>query len=79
MDDFYNPINYLGINDYPHELPEAAIENLPAFYNVGNANYHIKAFWRCINKWFDAHIQEDVLMKLFMLSLEEDAYDWFHD
>jgi hypothetical protein len=52
---------------------------LSAFYNVDNANSHIKAFWQCINKWCDAHIHDDVLMKFFVLSLEEDAYDWFHD
>jgi hypothetical protein len=79
MDGFYNPIDFSKIIGYPHELPEAAIENSPAFRNGDNANSHIKAFWQCINKWCDAHIHEDVLMKLFVMTLEDDAYDWFHD
>jgi hypothetical protein len=80
MDDFYNPIDFSIIIDYPHELPEVAIENLPDFCNNGDANSHIKAFWQCIGKWRGPHIHEDVLMKLFVLTLvEEDAYDCFHD
>jgi hypothetical protein len=53
---------------------------LPDFHNNGDANSHIKAFGQCISEWYDPHIHEDVLMKLFVLTLvEEDAYDWFHD
>jgi hypothetical protein len=32
---------------------------------------------RCINKWCVAHDHEDVKMKLFVLSLEDDASDWY--
>ena len=80
MDDFYNPIDFSKIIGYPHELPEATIENSLAFRNGDNVNSHIKVFWQCINKWCDAHIHEYVLMKLFAMPLEgEYAYDWFHD
>jgi hypothetical protein len=34
---------------------------------------------RCTNKWCAAHDYEDVKMKLFVLSLEEDALDWYED
>jgi ribonuclease HI len=34
---------------------------------------------RCINKWCVAHDHEDVKMKLFVLSLEDDASDWYED
>jgi hypothetical protein len=40
---------------------------------------HIKYFTRCTNKWCVAHDYEDVKMKLFILSLEEDALDWYKD
>jgi len=36
---------------------------------------HVKSFMRCINKWSAAHDYEDVKMKLFVLSLEDDASD----
>ena len=80
LDNFFNPIDFSRIFGYPHELPEVAIENLRDFHNNGDANSHIKAFGRCIGEWCDPHIHEDVLTKLFVLTLvEEDAYDWFHD
>jgi hypothetical protein len=44
MDEFYNPLYLKKIIGYPHEFPEATLENLLAFYNVDNANSHIKAF-----------------------------------
>jgi len=40
---------------------------------------HIKSFSLCINKWCSgvAHNHQDIKMKLFALSLEEDASNWF--
>jgi hypothetical protein len=40
---------------------------------------HVKSFMRCINKWCAAYDHEDVKMKLFVLSLEDDASDWYED
>jgi hypothetical protein len=40
---------------------------------------HIKSFMRCINKWYATHDHEDVKMKLFVLSLEDDASYWYED
>jgi hypothetical protein len=34
---------------------------------------------RCINKWCAAHDYEDVKKKLFVLSLEDDASNWYED
>ena len=80
MEDFCKPIVFSRIIGYPHELPKIAIENLHDFRNYGDANAHIKAFGQCINEWCDPLVHEDVLMKLFVLTLcEEDAYDLFHD
>jgi hypothetical protein len=55
-----------------------ALDKLPSFQgnNVVSAKSHIKAFTHCINKWC-GNTHEDVKMKLFVLSLEEDALDWF--
>jgi hypothetical protein len=64
-----------------HALPEKAIEKLPSFQgnNVISAKMHIKAFMRCTNKWCATHDYEDVKMKLFVLSLEDIALDWYED
>jgi hypothetical protein len=76
-----NPCDFSNINGYPHAIPEKAIEKLPSFQgnNVVSAKMHVKSFMRCINKWFVAHDHEDVKMKLFVLSLEEDASDGYED
>jgi hypothetical protein len=77
----YNKCDFTAINNYPHALPEKAIEKLPSFQgnNAITAKMHIKAFMRCTNKWCAAHDYEDVKMKLFVLSLEDIALDWYED
>jgi hypothetical protein len=77
----YNKCDFTAINNYPHALPEKAIEKLPSFQgnNAISAKMHIKAFMRCTNKWCAAHDYEDVKMKLFVLSLEDIALDWYED
>ena len=46
-----------------------------------NASLHLKNFSRCISAYISdpAHRHEDVYMKLFALSLDEDAGDWFNN
>jgi hypothetical protein len=77
----YDPCDFSNINGYPHAIPEKAIEKLPSFQgnDVVSAKVHLKSFMRCINKWCDAHDHEDVKMKLFVVSLEDDASDWYED
>jgi hypothetical protein len=77
----YAPCDFSAINNYPHAISEKAIEKLPIFQgnNVISAKMHVKSFMRCINKWCVAHDYEDVKMKLFVLSLEDDALDWYED
>jgi hypothetical protein len=81
MDDYFSPLDFSTINGYPHAIPEKAIEKLPSFQgnNVVTAKSHIKVFSLCINKWCSGatHNHQDIKMKLFSLSLEEDASDWF--
>jgi hypothetical protein len=80
MDHLYAPIDFTAINGYPHVIPEKDLDKLPNFQiiNVVNAKSHIKDFTHCTNKWC-GNTHEDVKMKLFVLSLEEDALDWFMD
>jgi replication-associated recombination protein RarA len=81
MDAYFIPLDFSAINGYPHSLPKKAIENLPSFQgnNAVSAKSHLKAFSLCINKWYigATHNHQDVKMKLFSLSLEENAFDWF--
>jgi len=81
MDDVFSPFDFTAIVGYPHALLEKALEKLPTFQgnNGISAKTHVKVFSLCINKWCNAaqHNHQDVKMKLFALSLEEDAFDWF--
>jgi len=81
MDDFYRPCDFSHICGYPHDLPETALERLPSFLgdHVISAKTHISRFNHFIAKWCNAHNHEDVKMKLFVLSLEDEAGEWFQD
>ena len=78
MDNAYAPLDFLAINGYPHVISEKSLDKLSYFQgnNVVSARSHIKYFTHCINKWC-GNTHEDVKMKLFVLSLEKDALDWF--
>jgi hypothetical protein len=80
MDDFYNPIDFSGFVGYPHDISEDVVDNLPDYNNRDDASTHIRAFTRCIQKWCDPPIYEDLLIELFVLTLVgEWSYNWFHD
>jgi hypothetical protein len=79
MDDLYKPCDFTAINGYPHAIPEKDLDKLPSFQgnNATSAKTRIRAFTNCDNKWCGNVAHEDVKMKLFVLSLEKDALDWF--
>jgi hypothetical protein len=80
MDNFYDPIDFSRIVGYPHDVSQDVFENTPEYCDHDNANTHIMAFTKCIEKWCDPPIYEDVLMKLFAITLDmERPYYWFHD
>jgi hypothetical protein len=79
MDGFWNPINFLGIVGYPHDISEDAIDNMSESDHT-HAGAHVVAFTKFIEKWCDPPIYEDVLMQLFVFTLcGERAMSWFHD
>ena len=79
MDDLYKPIDFSAISGYPHVIPEKAIKNLPCFQsnNIVDARRHVKKVSLCFNKWCCNALYEDVGMKLFILSFDDDDLDWF--
>ena len=79
MNDLFAPCGFTNRNCYPHNIPDKAIEKLPSFQgnNAISVVPHVKNFNVCIFKWCNTANNEDVKMRLFVLSLEEDALDWF--
>ena len=81
MDDFFLPLDFTNIAGHPHAIPMKAIEKLPTFQgnNVISASSHLSKFLKCLLSWYRdvASEHDDVYMKRFSLSLEEDACDWY--
>lgn len=80
MDDLYLPCNFSNIQGYPRDLPTTGMDKLSSFQgnNAVIVKDHLNRFRHFINKWGSANVaHEDVRMKLFVLSLEEDALKWF--
>ena len=78
MDDLFKPCDFSNIVGYPHVLPDKAIEKLPSFQGdkTVNVKSHILRFNICLAKCCNTHEYEDVKMKLFVLSFEEDVMEW---
>jgi hypothetical protein len=81
MGSFLTPLNFAAIQGAPHQVPEKAIDKLPAFQgnNAISARAHITNFNMCVQKYCGGHNHEDVKMTLFVYSLEGDALEWFTD
>ena len=81
MDDLCKPCDFSNITSYPHALPNKAIEKLPSFQgnNAISAKSHTTKFNQCIAKWCNASNYVDVRMRLFVLSSEDDAMEWFEE
>ena len=82
-DAYFKPLDFTQIACYPHTLLDKAIEKLPTFQrnDVVTAENHIGKISKCFLSWARDPIQthDDVYMKLFALSLEEDACEWYLD
>ena len=79
MADFFKPLNFTQITGVPHAIQSDAIKKLPTFQGkkANAAKSHLHKFSRLLvgycNEDFDGH--DDVKIKLFVLSLEEDVGD----
>ena len=83
MGEYFSSLDISQIAGQPHNLPDKAMDKLSMFTSTDaiNASLHLKKFSRCISAFINdlAHKHEDVYMKLFSLSLEGDAGEWFNN
>ena len=79
MGDLFKPLDFTAIVGYPHQILDKAIEKVPSFNgnDVITAKSHLLFFVQCYAKWRHNVNFEDVKMRLFALSLEVDAFEWF--
>ena len=83
MTNFYKPLDFSQIAGAPHNLPNDAIKKLLRFdgNNATTAKTHLRNFERHLVSYYDnvASNHEDIKMKLFALSLEDDAAEWYEN
>ena len=79
MDAFFKPLNFTQITGQPHAILDKSIRKLPTFQgnNAFTSSSHLSKFSKCLLSWCEdaASKHDDVYMKLFALSHEEDACD----
>ena len=83
MTEFYKSLDFSQIEGSPHDIPNDSLKKLPIFEG-NNAIISKSYIWK-----FDKHLvsycndathnHEDVKMKLFALSLGDDAVEWYSD
>jgi hypothetical protein len=75
----FAPLNFSAIEDYPHPVPliDEWKDLLPRFYEGKDDNpiEHVHEFHNLMQQ-LDIH-HEDILMKMFMYSLDGDARKWY--
>ena len=79
LDQRFAPLNFSTVLGFPHPIPH--ISEWGDFLSVfierkeENPTQHLVMFHQCMDQ-LDIH-HEDVLMKMFMYSLEGDARGWY--
>lgn len=73
----YRQISFDGILGYPNAFPKDIRDKVPKFLgnNAISCEEHLRLFIDMLNDYEVEH--EDVVLKLFVQSLVEDARDWF--
>ena len=73
----YRQIPFLGIPSFPHPLSFNLRDKVAKFleHNAITSEEYLRTFINMLNYYEEKH--EDVVMKLFVHSLTEDARDWF--
>ena len=83
MMEFYKPLDFSQIAGAPHNILKDAIKKLPWFEgnNATTARTHLRKFERHLVSYCDdvSSSHEDIKMKLFALSLEDDAAKWYEN
>jgi hypothetical protein len=77
----FKPLDMFAIQGYPHTMPQKFDKWLPKFSgnNVITVEEHIDNFYACFQIHPLNNDDEDVVMKLFVASLVEDARKWYNN
>ena len=83
MMEVFKPLDFSQIVGSPHAIQKYAIKKIPIFQgnNAITAKSHLRKFENYLVRYCNdaAHDHDDVKMKLFSLSLEDDAEEWYLD
>jgi len=76
MDDLFRPIVFSEISDYQHMISKKDLQKLPCFQGDNVVDARRMFVSHCFYKWCNNASYEDVKMKLFILSFDDDDLDW---
>ena len=83
MTELFKPLDFSQIAGAPHNISNDAIKKFPKFEgnNAITAKSHLRNFEKHLVSYYNdsTHDHDDVKMKLFSLSLEDDAEEWYFD
>ena len=83
MTELFKPLEFSQIVGAPHAILKYAIKKLPRFEgnNATTAKTHLRKFERHLVSYCDdvSSNHEDIKMKLFALSLEDDVAEWYEN
>lgn len=73
----FGPIDFIGMASYPNVVPQDVRNRLPKFQgnNARTGDQHLKLFVIMMEDFEIEH--EDVYIKFFIHTLEEDVRDWY--
>jgi hypothetical protein len=75
----FAPFNFSVVPSFPNVVPTVDEwgDYFPIFRRHGddNPSEHLREFYELMHQWEIHH--EDVLMNMFMFSLDVDAHEWF--
>ena len=83
MGEYFTQLDFSQIAGQPHRLPDNAVKKLPMYTDTDATTFamHLRNFSKCINACVSdpASQHDDVYMKLFALSLDGKAGDWYNN
>ena len=83
MGEYFTQLDFSQIAGQPHRLLDKAVEKLPMFTGIDatTSAMHLRSFSKCVNAFINdpTHQHDDVYMKLFALSLDGRAGDWYNN
>ena len=83
MGEYFTQLDFFQLAGQPHRLLDKAVEKPLMYTDIDATTFamHLRNFSRCINAYVSDPVSQhdDVYMKLFAISLDGKAGDWYNN